>query len=296
MLISATRPLAANNQAGVTLVELMMAIGIAGSLTLMVSGFLVGAGQIQKTVLLRAEVESLRSITLRKVDCSLPCGGLTVGSKDFGPWTLTTECHQVFQDGKVTFQHKKIAEAKGALFSLDSWVCKARRPKQCLYACHNSGIMLDKGYVYPSLDSAYVRSTGDLQCPSGEMIGIDFSTNRIICDKLTNNFPTGPMCKQDYALEVGPDEPHQVAISGRRACIEHSQDQVRLAMLSGLLKIDLDETFKPSPTDKFVIIIAEKILGRFRNPGSVVTQGKFSFQIKYEANKVYLTGFKKTDR
>ena len=263
----------------------MMAIAIGGALTILVSSFLVGVGQVQKTVTLRAEIEDLRSIVLPRIDCSEACAGLKPGEKELGQWKITTECHELFKDAKVSMQHKKIEDLNGPLSTLDSWVCKPRRPKQCLYACHTSGIFLEKGYLFPAIDGA---KTGDLKCPVGEVIGIDFSTSRLICAKTTGDLMSGPMCKQDVTFTVSKTEPHEVSISGKTPCSQHTQDQARVARIDGPLMINIDPGYKPKVGDSFVIVRAERISGKYTNATSTIIVGKYVFRITYEGNKIIL--------
>lgn len=263
----------------------MMAIATGGAITILVSTFLVGVGQVQKTVTLRAEIEDLRSIVFPKINCNEDCAGLKPGDRELGPWTVTTECHELFKDAKVSMKHKKIENLSGPLSSLDAWVCKPRRPKQCLYACHTSGIFLEKGYLFPGVNDL---KTGDLNCPVGDVIGVDFSTNRVICDKIKNDLLSGPMCKQDVTFSVTNTEPHEVGISGLTACSQHTQDQARFARIGGPLNISIDPNYKPRLRDSFVIVRAEKISGRYTNAKTTIEVGPYTFRVSYQETKIVL--------
>ncbi len=266
----------------------MVAIAIGGAVTILVSSFLVGVGQVQKTVTLRAEMEDLRSIILPKVNCSEECAGLTPGERTFGQWTVKTECHVLFKDAKVTKTHKKIDSVNGPLSSLDAWVCKPRRPQQCLYACHTGGIFLEKGYLYPAIDGQSFRNTSDLKCPLGEVIGVDFSTRRIICAKTSGELLIGPMCKQDVTFDVSDQSPHNVSLAGKVPCSQHTQDQARIAVINGPLKIIIDPNYKPTIGQTFDILRAERIVGVYTNAKNTIEMAPYVFHVTYSQRKVTL--------
>ncbi len=265
-----------------------MAIAIGGAVTIMASSFLVGVGQVQKAVILRSEMEDLRSMILPKVDCNEECAGLTPGERELGLWTIQTQCHELFKDAKVTMKHKKIAQLDGPLSSIDAWVCKPRRPKQCLYACHTSGILLEKGYLFPAIAGQSIRGGSDLKCPVGDVIGVDFSTARIICAKTSDDLLSGPMCKQDVTFTVAKDQPHEVSIAGKIPCSQHTQDQARIARINGPLAINIDANYKLSAGESFVIVRAERIIGTYTNAQKTIDIGQYSFQVIYQENKVIL--------
>jgi hypothetical protein len=268
--------------------ELMVTMAIGGILTTMVGAFMIGANKIQRAVTFRAELENYRSELIGQIDCSQSCAGLPPGKHKRGQFNLVVACHPMFKDATVTLETpdgKKLAD----VFTLEQSVCRTRRPKQCLYACHNQDILLERGYLYPSVSMG--ASTSDFRCPSGNLSGVDFSTNRIICTS-SIELPPGTMCKQDVALIVGEQDKHHVAIAGKQPCSEHTLDQVRYAQLQGTLKVELAPGYTPLSSDRFEIIHAMQISGRFKAEKDTIGTDRGTFRIVYEKKKIFLTDFR----
>lgn len=289
MSISPTKPFSAASESGYSLMEMIVAVGLGGIVTMFVGAFLVGAKKIQKTVEFRADLENYRTELSGQIDCSKKCAGLKEGKSARGNLVLNVSCHSLFNDAEVTLE-KPTGEVIANVYTLEQSVCRTRRPKQCLYACHNQDIMLERGYLFPGIDRT--PRSSDFRCPSGNLIGVDFSTKRIICASKIE-LPPGPMCKQDVVLNVKKTDTHRVSIAGPIPCAEHTMDQVRWATLAGPVKVELASEYTPESSDKFVIVHASSIHGRFSNQDDIVVTSKGTFKILYEPKKITLTGFRR---
>lgn len=275
--------------------ELLVALGVS---TIVALGLMTAYDlnrRMSSEVKEVAGLEDLRNLIRMKVDCTKYCAGLSEEylAKVAPDFSISLSCNNKDARPKVTAMRTKFSGRVigGPLFDYsDGWLCKRRRPNNCLNDCHPSDTLaLPRGYLMPSTSSGAMDQM--IKCWMGKPIGVDFALARLICSSPVHDVAQGCINVEQFDAT----EDVSFAIKGRDPCEDYTQLRARDVDLSGaVLSLDFIEDFQPTYYDTFTIVRSEKpIIGKFRNALKAVTAGLFKCKVRYLEKRVLVEKCKK---
>lgn len=297
--------IASKPTAGFTLVEVLIVVGLSAMIAAGVGSFLVNMNKAHNNIIAKLDHENTLNLVRNHIQCGIKCAEAkkNIPGQLHG-MSLKVVCQDWYDD--VAIYYRSLKE-KGADWKLlfnsnggtgNGNICQPRKSNNCVYGCHNRGMLVQRGFLYPPVDQDFNLDT-DLSCPGdNEIVGFDFALNRLVCADDETWGQGGPLCQQERHIHVGAQETFNVDIGGNTMCTEYTSVGAETVMIKGTLQVKLAPDYVPSSGDRFIILKSAlgKLNGKFYgNKDGTVNAGDGYFKILYTDKKVILTGYRKFD-